>query len=519
MVNTEHELRPAPDRSRTARMLPLAAAALSVTIALPMFGVENPQTRSTTARHGGEQQRTVRMASRKLSVPMVIGLPVGRNVDAIIRIQNIANRSVDVDIDLIRRGEEEPEVSLQRQLAARALLALRGSDHLPDGFIGAATITSKKPVVAIVEVGPRDGPTGTAVAYNPTHAGGSSILTQNRHGKGFRSYPQLFNFENRQVVASLFANDGNNNGLGRFDATLKPGGNWIQSFGDVFPTGASKQPLSIFNAVAPADKVGSGVLIQDTKTRDWFWNPATFPHIGGQRIILPRVPTLNNETSTLFVQNHGATAADVHVTRHTGPGESADINFFLGPNGLMIIDDFGFDGSDDSDSADILPWVEVHGTTNGLRGAEDAFLSAVVTTDQTAPVRIAGADPVHRGVESGKFHTLVPSWTEEYGANKRAVAFGATASDSSTVSFCALNVGPKAARIKVVVRDGDGNRVFSKTVDVGANETVDVPFPSRVQGENLSVDAKISKSGPVFTYLREERDTGETNYIPGIALK
>ncbi len=276
------------------------------------------------------------------------------------------------------------------------------------------------------------------------------------------------------------------------------------------------QPLSIFNAVAPTDKVGSGAIIQDTKTGDMYWNPATFQHIAGQRIILPRLVNFNGETSTLFVQNHGATAVNVHVTRHTGPAQSTTTDFPLILNELMIIEDFG--GHDDP-GGDFLPWVEIFGTTNGLRGAEDAFLSAVLTTDQTPPGRIASADSGARGVKSGNFHTLVPSWTEEYGANKRAVAFGATASDSSTVSFCALNIGPKPARVKVVVRDADGKRVFSKAVDVGANETVDVPFPSRVQGENLYVDAKISKSGPVFTYLREERDTGETNYIPGIALK
>jgi len=31
--------------------------------------------------------------------------------------------------------------------------------------------------------------------------------------------------------------------------------------------------------------------------------------------------------------------------------------------------------------------------------------------------------------------------------------------------------------------------------------------------------AGTSNRLPVFTYLLEDRDTGETNYIPGIALK
>ncbi len=58
---------------------------------------------------------------------------------------------------------------------------------------------------------------------------------------------------------------------------------------------------------------------------------------------------------------------------------------------------------------------------------------------------------------------------------------------------------------------------------VEPNQTASVQFPSRLasrgQVDDLYVDAKISRSGPVFTYLLEERDTGEINYIPGIALK
>lgn len=509
-MNTEHSGGPHRANFRAIRALPLLAAAFIAAMALPMSSVASTQA-TATALESQPAPRTLRMASRNLSLP-VLALPVsGRDVDTIIFIQNIANRRVDVDIDLIRRGEETPAVRLHRELAARALLAFRGSDHVADGFIGAATITSKRPVVAIVVVGPRGGPTGTAIAYNPTHAGGSLILDQNRHGKGFVTFPQLFNFENRQVLASLFANDANNNGLGRFDATLKPGGNWIQSFGEVFPTGGSKQPLSIFNAVAPADRVASGAIIQDTKTGDMYWNPATFPHAAGQRIILPRLVNFGRDTSTLFVHNHGATTAEVHVTRHMGGGTS-DHLFELAANELSITEFVP-----DNVSPDETPWIEVHG--KGLRGAEDPLLSAVLTTDQTPAGRTVDAATGSSRVKSGNFHTLVPSWTEDYGAHKRAVAFRATASDSSLVTFCALNVGPKTARVKVVVRDADGKKMFSKTVDVGANETAVVPFPSRVQGENLYVDAKISKSGPVFTYLLEDRDTGETNYIPGIALK
>ena len=143
----------------------------------------------------------------------------------------------------------------------------------------------------------------------------------------------------------------------------------------------------------------------------------------------------------------------------------------------------------------------------------------MVTTDQEPASGSIGSSPRLGNVTAGNFHTLVPGWTDDYAASKRAVALGAVASDSSTVTFCALNVGPKTARIKVVVRRSDGSRVYSKTISVGPNQTVDVPFPNRAKGDDLYVDARISSSGPVFTYLLEERDTGEINYIPGIAVK
>ncbi len=215
MVNTEQDHAGGPSglssRGRIAGSLPSLAAATVLVMALPMSTVANPQA-GPPVRDARQTPRAYRMASRQLMLPGIVGRHSGHDVNMIARILNVANREIDIAIELIERDEKTPAVILRHKLARRALLAIHGDRELDPGFIGAMTISSNKPVVAIVNLGPRLGPTGTAIGYNPTHAGGSSILTQNRHGKGFMTFSQLVNFERQEVSANLFGNDGNNNG-------------------------------------------------------------------------------------------------------------------------------------------------------------------------------------------------------------------------------------------------------------------------------------------------------------------
>ncbi len=521
MVNGERTFRAGRKRSATAARALLLAVVMvlgSSTIA-PMPGAASPQA-APSVTLASSPPTAARMLATRQHAAVIIGEYSGHDINTLVSMLNPLNRAVSIEIRLIALGETDPALTLARTLGIREFGLIDARKELGDSFEGAVTISSDRRIAAIVSQAVDGGPSGSAVPYNNAHLGGSSVLTELRHGKGLRTFRGLFNDDDVQVLVRQFLNNSGNQSVGGpVDTLLPPRSNSIQLIGELFPIKpGTKQPAFLASIVADNQNVAAGAIIMDEKTGDTYTSPAIFPHIAGQRIVLPRFANSDGESSTLTVQNHGATAADVHVTRHTGPAQSTRTTFPLDPNELIIIDGFG--GNDDITS-DFQPWAELHGES--LRGAEDAFLSAVVISDQKPAGRSADTDPGVSRVKSGRYHTLVPSWTEEYAANKRAVAMGATLSDSSAVTFYALNVGPKAARVKAVVRNGQGDRVFSKTVTVESNQTASVPFPSRLarrgQVDDLYVDAKISRSGPVFTYLLERRDTGEINYIPGIALK
>ncbi len=495
------------------------AAALALVLGssttAPILGATSPEAALVVTQPSSSTMAARLLATRQ-HAPVLIGELLEHDTNTLIRLLNSLKRPVDVELRFTRSGETTPTHVLRRILARRELEMVNGRREIGGNFRGAVTISSDRPIAAIVNLIADGGPRSSVVPYNNAHLGGSSILTELRHGKGFRTLRGIFNEDDLQVLVSQFMNNSGNQSVGgRVDTLLAARGNSLQLINELFPVKpGTKQPATQFNGVPANRNVAAGAVILDETTGDTYINSAIFRHIMGQRIVLPHI----SGGSTITVQDHGAANVAALLRAHTGAAEFSETRFDLEPNEIHIIDNFI---GGDVQGKDNLPWFEIYG--NGLRGPADAFLSAVLISDQTPAGRSADTNPGASRVKSGRFHTLVPSWTEEYAANKRAVAMVATLSDGSSVTFYALNVGPETARVKAVVRNGDGNRVFSKAVTVDPDQQIAIPFPSRLasrgQVEDLYVDAKISRSGPVFTHLLEEFDTGEVNYIPGIAVK
>ena len=494
---------------------PSLAGASILAIVLPLLGMAIPRADMAVAVSPASPG-ALRMVSKELSTPMIVGRRSGNDLNSVVRILNILNREVDVELQLIRSGEAAPTLVLQHRLGKRELLSIDGSsvlggnNRLADRFTGAATISSDTPIAATFSLSANDdgGLTGPAYAKPPA---GSSVLTQILGGD-FETLFQLISFQIVPVQFGGFFNNDQNVALGNVNGQLGAGGNSTRWVGDVLPNPVAEGSLSMF--AATNGQVGAGSFVLDPESSDWHWSPAVRPGNAGKDFFLPAPPDRQGQGTGVIIQNHSAMPAELLLKKVDGAGNSAEQTIEVPANQMVDVDDDLFKGLDF-----VAPRRNYVGARLRFRGSEEPFISAVVTTDQRPASRSVASSPHRRGITAGNYHTLVPGWTDDYAASKRAVAMGAIASDSSTVTFCALNIGPKTARIKVVVRRADGSRVFSTTINVGPNQTVDVPFPRRAKGDDLYVDARISKSGPVFTYLLEERDTGEINYIPGIAVK